>query len=309
MAFLTGIFTKLVGLVVSLALFFTLPPPCGQSFTQQSGETLRLQLSVLSDVHTESYTYHRFRTFAAVLRDIARAQTPSDALVLLGDNTMNGQPTEYIMLYSLLSRYNRAKDLIVAMGNHDMNRGSYTPEDAIARHNLFYQSYTGRANDKPYYSVELKGYHMIVLGDELPLEDTRATISQAQLDWLAAEMALAGASGKPIFVFCHQPLNHTFPRWGWGGLGEQSEAVRAILTQYENVFFFSGHLHTEPLVLTYNGNGDGVTYVNLPASTALDSNDGVGFQVEVYDSGVQLRLRNFRTGQWLETMYMRIEID
>ncbi len=312
MALLTGLFTKLMGFLLSLILVWTVPPAYNQSFAPNEAGTLRLQLSVISDVHMESFTYNRYRIFAAALRDIARTKTQSNALVLVGDNTMNGQFYEYTMLYGLLSRYNRTNDLLVAMGNHDLNRSTYTTEEAIARHNLFYQSHTGRANGKPYYALELNGYFCIVLGDELPQEDTRATITQAQLDWLAQTMECAGQSGKPIFVFCHQPLNHTFP-WSWGGLGEQSEAVRGIINKYKNVFFFSGHLHNDAVSLRImrgleaDVGGQDVTYIDLPTLTG-DPLGGAGYQVEVYDNKVLLRGRLFSAGTWLDAAQFEISL-
>ena len=291
-AFLNMLFLKLVGFLLSVVLLFTAPAQSASAI-QAKEPNAKLQFAVVADVHMETYTLFRFSGFAKTLQDMGTAKARQDALVLVGDNTMNGQPTEYIMLYGLLSRYNRAANTLVAMGNHDLNRGAYATPDAIARHNLFLRSYTGTVNGKPYYSKEINGYTFIVLGDEDPQEDTTAVISQAQLDWLAETLENTSA-GKPVFIFLHQSLNHTFA-WSWGGVGEQSEAIREIIEQHPNVFFFNGHLHTARQVKQI----DGVTYVNLPTLLSGGEN-GIGFQVEAYENKVLLRARNYITGEWLE---------
>jgi len=291
--FLNMIFLKLVGFLLSAVLLFSGTAPAGTPIEAKEPDNLKLQFSVVADVHMETFEMFRFQGFSQVLQDMGAAKQRQDALVLVGDNTMNGQPTEYIMLYGLLSRYNKAANTIVAMGNHDLNRGAYATPDAIARHNFFLQSCTGTVNDKPYYSKAVNGYTFIVLGDEEPQEDTTAVISQAQLDWLAEALATAPAD-KPVFVFLHQSLNHTFA-WSWGGVGEQSQAVREIIERYPNVFFFNGHLHAARQVKQI----DGVTYVNLPTLLSGGTN-GIGFQVEAYENKVLLRARNYITGEWLD---------
>lgn len=302
LAFLNMIFLRLLGLLVSAVLVWTVPPVRQTTIEPTDKDNLRLQFTALSDVHMESFTYERFQGFSKTLRDIGASQKQQDALVLLGDNTMNGQPTEYIMLYSLLYQYNKPANTIVAMGNHDLNPGTYDTQDAIDRHNFFLRTYNGTNNSVPYYATKIKGYSFIVLGDEDPQEDTAATISQAQLDWFAQTMQSAAADGKPIFVFLHQPLNHTFSSW-WGGVGEQSEALRATAEQYDNVFFFNGHLHWYQDMMESGG----VTYISLPTLLS-DDEPGIGFQVEVYEDEVLLRARNYIEGEWLEDDAYRIEL-
>ena len=298
LAFLNMLFLKAVGFFLSVVLMWAAPSASATTIEPKDAQNLRLQFGVVADVHMETFEYFRFDGFAKTLKDMGK--TRQDALVLVGDNTMNGQPTEYIMLYGLLSRYNCAKNTLVAMGNHDLNMGAYDTPDAIARHSFFYQSYTGLANDRPYCSREINGYTFVILGDEDPHEDCTATISQAQLDWLAGTLAAAPA-GKPVFIFLHQMLGHTFG--GWGEVGEQSEAIRAIVERYPNVFMFNGHAHTPQKVKQI----DGVTYVNLPTLLSGGEN-GVGFQVEAYADRVLLRARNYIAGEWLEEYEVILDV-
>ncbi|MCL2495503.1 MAG: metallophosphoesterase [Oscillospiraceae bacterium] len=312
LAFANSLFLKLAGFLLSGLLFITGAAPAAPAapIEAKDPESVELQFSVVADVHMETYTLFRFRDFAQVLTDMASAKQRQDALVLVGDNTMNGQITEYIMLYGLLSRYDSSKNFLMAMGNHDLNQSTYETSAAIRRHNFFLRSYTGAANDKPYYNqmnyritsafydgglhYQIENpYTFIILGDEDPQEDTTATISQIQLDWLAATLEKA-LKGYPIFIFLHQQLGHTFA-WEWGGVGEQSEAIREIIEQYENVFFFNGHLH-RPFEVKEIG---GVTYVNLPTLLS-GAQTGIGCQVEAYEDRVVLRARDYVAGEWLD---------
>jgi len=290
--FLNMLFLKIAGYLLSSILAFSVTAPAATAIEAKDPQNLKLQFSVAADVHMETYTLFRFRDFARTLQDMGAAKQKQNALVLVGDNTMNGQPTEYIMLYGLLSQYNKAANLLVAMGNHDLNMGAYATPTAIARHALFLRSYTGQVIDKPYYSKMINGCIFIVLGDEDPFEDCTATISRAQLDWLATTLE-ATAKEKPVFIFLHQQLIHSFG--GWGSVGEQSEEIRRIIEGYSNVFFFNGHLHRPYEVKEI----DGVTYINLPTLLSGGTN-GIGCQVEAYEDKVLLRARNYITGEWLD---------
>ncbi|MDR1464685.1 MAG: metallophosphoesterase [Oscillospiraceae bacterium] len=296
---------KAFGWLLSVLLAGFIYAPQGPAITPAAPESVKLQFAVMSDVHMESYTLDRFTGFGKSLRDAGKAVRHQDALVLLGDNTMNGQPFEYLMLYGLLARFPAAKQTIVAMGNHDLNQSTYEPADAIARHNRFLASLTGVQYKNPYYSTVIDGYWFIVLGDEDGHEDTTTTITQTQLDWLRYTLSQAGVGGKPVFVFCHQPLNGTFDRVG---LGDASDAVWEMLRQYRNVFFFSGHLHTPAGQLSIQQK-EGVTFVDLPTLLSDSLGRGVGYQVEVYGGRVLLRGRNYIKGTWVDALHFEIPIQ
>jgi len=301
MTFLLGILFKCTTyLAMGAMLIGNLFLPPAAAFEPLDAQALTCNFTVLADVHMESNNLDRYTGLNKGMRDIRGGTAPSDALVLLGDNTMNGQVIEYLLLYLQLAVYSRAKNTVVAMGNHDINPSVINSIDtAVERHNLFYNAYTGSKNDKPYYYKIINGYYFIVLGDELGYEDTTALISPEQLAWLADTMALAAADGKPVFVFCHQPFNDKFFR-PVGGLGAQSDAVWDIVNAYKNVFFFSGHLHAP---VTYFGavqNGN-VWLVDLPTFLSDENNMGLGYQIEVYPNRVALRARNYIEGEWLQT--------
>ena len=286
LAFFHGILLRIFGMMLSALLVWNVPPNFGRTTIEPlDQDNVKLQFSVMSDVHVETNNLEVFEGFAKALRDIAASKHRQNALVLLGDNTTNGKYSEYVMLYSLLSHYNCTDNTLAAIGNHDMAHATVDPREAIALLSFFYQSYTGTQNDKPYYSKTINGCPLIVLGGEVVHRDATADFSAEQLAFL--DDAMRGAeTGKPIFVFLHQPLSR---------IGAQAGEIRGILERYKNVYFFSGHLHS-PQSVTKSG---GVTYVNLPSLTGIRAS-GTGYQVEVYDDTVVLRARNYIAGEWLE---------
>jgi len=289
LAFLNGIFLRLVGLALSAAMFFAIPAaPSGTPIQARDPANVLLQASVIADVHMQTFDMQNFTQLAITLRDIARAEQKQDALVMVGDNTMNGQTTEYIMLYGIMQHYNRTKNTFMVMGNHDLNMGEWSAETGIGRHNFFLQSYTGIANDKAYYSQEINGYTFIAIAGEGP--ETERDISDEQLVWLDATMAAAG-DGLPIFIFVHQSINW-FPR---------AAELQGIFEAYPNVFVFNGHWHT-PLG---RSEINGVNYINVPSIHPHNASQpqGEGLQLEVYEDRVELRGRDYMNGTWLDTYF------
>jgi len=290
-ALLMGLLLRATGFFMSGILIFSAPPRFGSTFEPADEKNLKAQFSVISDTHIESMNVVRFGGLAKSLRDIKAGKARQDALVLLGDNTAAGKRFEYFMLYSLLSHYGGAKYILAAVGNHDL-------DGPVSRHNFYYRALARTNNKKPYYSKTINGYAMIVMGSEKQVPRGYAHISSAQIKWLDGQLKAAVKGGKPAFVFNHQPLNHTFPDGGWGGVGEQSQAIREVLRKYSNVFFFSGHVHTPASRLSIQKEG-GVTYVDVPTLLSK-APAGIGYQVEVYGNRVLLRARNFRTGAWID---------
>jgi len=282
LAFLNKIFLKIIGFLLSAILVWTVQSPSGAAIEPKDQANLKLQVSILSDVHMQSFEYSGYQELAKGLRGIGNSKVKQDALVFVGDNTMNGQIFEYMMFYGILSHYSpvSAKNTLVVTGNHDYMAAS-TAQKAIDRHNFFLQSYTGASSGKDYYSQVVNGYTFITLGGE---KQDNSVISDAQRAWLGETLA-AAAPGQPIFVFMHYNINNT--------------AALSLLAQYPNVFLFNGHWHT-PLEVWPEA---GVTKVNLPSLHGRHADGlgvGSGVQMEVYADKVLLRGRNYITGEWDE---------
>lgn len=306
-----NIFYKIIATI--LAVFVYLPMGNIADYSPKN-EDPELVFSVLSDVHIEGNNLERFNLFGEGIRDVNSA-TRNDALVFLGDNTMNGQNIEHTFFYGLLDRYNSIENVLVTSGNHDLcpseqNSGDYNTQanQFISFHNTFLDENI----EKAYYSREINGYKFIVLASESDA-GVQQYISVEQLLWLENELKSAEIMGKPVFIFNHYPLNHTWPFvWTEGHIGLESEALHLLMRRSTNqIVYFSGHLH---MGLNDNEvsyvNEENITYISVPAFGAdnnvgnADIQDkGMGLYVEVYGDEILVRMRNYAEHEWMGIEY------
>jgi len=90
-----------------------------------------------------------------------------------------------------------------------------------------------------HYTFDHKGVHFIVLDN---VSDPGASLGQAQLDWLAADLRTQPADAR-IVVFTHRPLFDLYPQWDWA-TRDGAKAVE-LLMPHANVTVFYGHIHQE----------------------------------------------------------------
>ena len=90
-----------------------------------------------------------------------------------------------------------------------------------------------------HYTFDHKGVHFIALDN---VSDPAASIGDAQLAWLAADLAQLPKDAK-IVVFAHRPLFDLYPQWDWA-TRDGAKAVD-LLMPYANVTVFYGHIHQE----------------------------------------------------------------
>ena len=328
---------KAVSVLMSLVMLVSTPVSLltGKRTEKAAPENdgCRMSLAAISDIHLRGNFKLIFQGMLELgLNDMATAKEPYDAAAFVGDITDHGYIDQWDVFADAVSKYDVAKKTFVVVGNHDTwgpNRDDFNdPEDGVK---VTFEKYnklvSGREITEMYYSDTVNGYPVIVLGSE---EDhVCAYLSDAQLEWFAEEMEQAAATGKPIIVLMHQPINgtHGLPLnfelekdapEDEGGIGDQSDAVLEILKKYDNVFYISGHIHAgfkndgEKLGLKYgsvetieNNNGNPITLINLPSYMYFDfircahMTNGCGWVLEAYDGEVLLRARNFAAGTWL----------
>ncbi len=277
----------------------------------------KLNMAVISDIHMTDETY-RALTLEFGLSDMQNSLCPLDVVVATGDLTDHGEEQEWQMLAKTFAKYNPAKNIILAQGNHD----TWTEDDGYALAKDYFIRYseeiTGREIEHEYYSEKINGYTFIVLASED--DRTSMLMSEEQLAWLEVEMEKASKDGLPIFVVSHWPLNqsHGLPEtWGDdepepddGGIGDQSAQVEAILKKYDNVFMLSGHIHNG---FVKEGQEDFYGYNSVETDGSFHSinlsqfmyptmrgrvANGTGFMIEVYDDRVEIRPRSFTAGVW-----------
>lgn len=305
-------------------------------------EDCGVSFAAISDIHLRGDNKLIFQGMLELgLEDMARADDRLDAVAFVGDITDHGYIEQWDVFADAVSKYDFTDNKLIVVGNHDTwgpNREDFSnPVDGVKTTFIHYnKQIADRDITEMYYSTVINGYYFIALGSEY--DDTCAYLSDAQLSWFAAEMAKAAATGLPIFVFLHQPINgtHGLPlNWELnkddppdeGGIGDQSDGVLAILKKYDNVFYISGHIHggfkntysaigPDYTSVEYikNDNGNPITLINLPSYMYFDfvhgghMANGCGWVIEAYADHVLIRARNFAAGSWIKVYDERVDL-
>lgn len=261
--------------------------PTKETHTVKDGESCLLNFTVLSDAHMEGNNRPYRERFIQTLYDVKNTQGGNDALIFLGDSTMNGQHIENLFFYGIFSHIRPVppERLYMTIGNHDSGNGIGKDRELRRRFWDYVGTFTSRSVDEPYYYYDtIKDCYFIFLtttGDEIHLPN----FGQEQAEWLDTVLSIADSEAKAAFVFAHHPY-----------IGE----IYDVLKAHKNVVFFSGHTHTSRIDI-YRLDEDSYT-VNLPKCTELpysdETQEGQGLQVEMYDGEIVLRARNFYESQW-----------
>lgn len=107
--------------------------------------------------------------------------------------------------------------------------------DAGLDNGAMYKSVFGAGN----YSFDHKGVHFVALDN---VSDPNGLIGDNQLQWLSADVGKLDKA-QPIVVFAHRPLFDLYPQWDWA-TKDGAKAIM-ILSAYQNVTVFYGHIHQE----------------------------------------------------------------
>lgn len=292
--------------IMTIAAMFGGTPSADNPIEALKPEEVRLTIAAIADTQFAMFTPNRYPNFKSTAEDLHNNNGAFDALILAGDITETGSTAEYQMVYDRLSGLD--SKYVFAVGNHDVRELSY--DTAVNRYTNFINTINGETvTDKLRYSMEINGYKFIVIGtDNYQFE--KAYISDEQLEWIESE--IAAANGQPVFVIGHQPLKKTHGLPGtWragvlpddGSIGDQSDKVKEIFEKYPNIFFITGHIHTGLGKYTYEKLGNS-HLVCLPsvsvANLGGDYNaNGTGYIIEVYDTEVVFRTRNYSKGEWV----------
>ena len=262
------------------------------------------QISALSPLRS-------YRVFNAV-RDLENVKEPLDALVLCGDLAEYGAWCEYRFLAHLLEpAANKIKHVFAVSGNHDVRIRSYKTQ--LAKFNRFLGLLSDGEqgpDDRYYFSKDVEGYKFIMLGADRNAFEA-SFLSDAQLEWIDAELTQNDGNSKPVFVFNHQPIKHTnglpvtfLGRGKWrGSVGNESDKLRSIFEKHENVIYVTGHLHYCTSQYTYDDCG-AFKAVSVPTVGVI--NHGAfksftqGYVFEVLDDRIVARSRVFADGKYTD---------
>lgn len=274
---------------------------------------------ILSDLHVSagaSYPSDHLKKALDEATGEFKAQT--DAIILTGDVTESGTDRDYKELQSVLSKY-KLPPYYANMGNHDYYRVWIDREDNWNQKG-FPNGWTDQESqqaflnffglEKPYYEVQLKDCLILMLSQEI-YQQTRSDVGEGawysddQLEWLRSRLA-ANPAGSPVFVMIHQPL----PAAGQDGGSHRvipAKKFREILRPYPNVFVFSGHGHQD----FQNGTAHYIKetfhwFVNSSVGRVLNAkyehvrkDAAQGLYVQVFADRVELKGREFSTGEWI----------
>ncbi len=265
-------------------------------------ENCVLNFSVLSDVHVEGNNTARYKVFAKALQNVKKNKSGNDAIVFLGDNTMNGQNIENMLFHGTAAAVLKGENVIPVMGNHDIGNGEGDYEKLQNRWYDYTAAFFGKQLQHPYYYEVVDGFYFIVLGMESHAVH-EMYVSEEQYAWLEETLDAAAGSGKPAFVFCHYPMDYAVDEDG-----NETDRLVNMIADYNrenDIFVFVGHTHM-PMHLFWSFHTyDGYPEIYLPRLTSLSGDDdtpgddtGVGAVIEVYENEVTVRCRDFYRGEW-----------
>ncbi|MBQ6264091.1 MAG: metallophosphoesterase [Clostridia bacterium] len=290
-------------------------------YPDAAGEKL-LTIDLVSDTHIGSGSSSSY--LRAGISTINAEKNEIDSVFVSGDLTDSGYDSEFSECYSILKNYT-GENMITVNGNHDYGRwsqsGAMRPY-AIKHRNEF----MGISTQKDYYSTEINGYKVVVMGSE-GNKPNSADISDEQLEFVREEVREGAQGGRPVFVLCHWPMRNTHcERISWpiipGGALDTSTTrkLQNILGAYDNVFYISGHLHAglngRLTRLLFRGccveQHNGITCINVPSLGKGNhlgyTAKGTGMRLTVYSDKAVVEGRNFYTGEWLDNYVYEVSL-
>ena len=305
-------FIRISSLVVAAVMMAVAAFIPVQNYDVLDPDECLLNFSILSDSHIETTNPTRYRVFLKCLQDTARIESGNDAVVFLGDNTMNGQLLENMMFHGAVRMFlNKDQAVLPVVGNHDIGNDEDGTDPAKLRKRWldFTNAFFNKSLKTPYYCEIIDGCYFIILGPEADQDTFDLSMSETQFKWLDDVLKEAAKTKKPTFVFSHYP-----PDEATDLNGKSTDRLLKTMEAFNkenDLFYFYGHTHM-PLYLFWSfPESDGFPCVNLPRLTELGSandteiidNTGIGVTVEVYGDRVVVRGRDFYRGEW------RIESD
>ena len=298
---MTGSILRILAGVVSAFMLLSVGAS-GKDHNVKKPDECKLNFSVLSDSHIEGNNSARYRVFAKYLKDVRRNQSGNDAVVFLGDNTMNGNSTENMLFHGTVARLLKGQKVLPVLGNHDIGNGEGDYRQLQNRWYAYTEAFFDKKLTVPYYYEVIDGYYFIILGTEEHTSN-HMSLSDDQLAWLSFTLEDAARSEKPVFVFSHHP-----ERASYRINADYPYSLTDILTQYaedHDLFYFSGHTHRTLTKSSFN------TYYNFPETNlpcltkltgekddTVTDDTGEGVEVEVYENEVVIRGRSFLDCEW-----------
>ena len=240
---------------------------------------------------------------------------------ICGDLTADGTDAELMQYKAYVDSCSPDTPVYAVFGNHDTYQGLYNNTQKYTGQNLNY-TFT-RENDV---------FLMIGMIAGTYDTDTPSLFAQGTLQWLQAQ--LEENRNKRCFLFQHiltaggcGDAFHVYPYTKLSG--NDAEVFESLLSHYKNAIWFHGHSHFKFYLQTGNDMANidkvfGAWSVHIPSlAVPRDVSGGAysdivaeseGYVVDVYESGIHLRGRDFVKGEflpvasyWLDTTLQNVE--
>lgn len=297
----TSVFTRFLAMIFAVFFLIGAPSALKTGDRVETPADCVLELNVVSDIHMETNNMYRKNVYVQELRNMAAFTPGAQALVMCGDNTMNGFLTEYYILEGLTARLLPDTLMLPVCGNHDVGNGNDDFDSLRSRFISHYNAYHADGTiSELWYAREVNGCTFIALGLDTNSDDD-IKFSEAQIQWFAAEMDRAMASGRPVIVSCHYPFNYL------------DGDLQKIIENGSNVYYFSGHLHRHGISVRRIDGRDDLWNINLPRVTECDEDDGetyaytgLGVNLQITQTAVTVNTYNFYTAKLVDSFTVPI---
>lgn len=206
---------------------------------------------------------HRSDAWLDALVQEVLVQAP-DALVLLGDQSYNGEVLSHRDISSRLAEVQDAGIAVYAIpGNHDINNSNafeYLPDKTQAIHSIpvsryekYYEMYGlaqafSRDADSFSYAVALRDNLWFILMDAgvyEPFPETFGFLSEDTLHWLAQLLEAAGKADIQVITATHQSLLPHSDLLNAGYMIINYAETASLLNAHDVRLNMSGHLHIQ----------------------------------------------------------------
>lgn len=301
-----------------------------ESDTSVSG--LRYRIGIISDAHqlpsdASPYTNGVVHLEAALKNLHALG---AQEIISCGDSCINGTEAEWQLYVQTLtsSPFSRSQ-VHECNGNHDGAAPNLT---------LFkqYANNGARVGNTPYFSIDLYGDHFIFMAlDQTITPSGSEVFSDAQMEWLEAELAEHYGQGKNVWIVEHA----LFYGWGTGDIisspkysnalnmsNANNQRLKELLIAHPDCIMLHGHSHIQledrdPYgLVVYAPPGEdsgGCHQFHVPSICAQKELPGLGVNsavgqsecwfCEVYDNKIVFTGIHAYTGEAIPNMVYTIE--
>ena len=277
------------------------------------------RFSILTDLHLSSKPW---RTRQAL------RMAQSDVLLLLGDTTNDGIPSQFETINSCISEAAPNRILLPVIGNHDVTHPKDKSGDGCEDFAAFQDQCLTRAQkmgvdilrvpDSLAWSAQIGG--LDVIGMQCVVSGRRFLFpEERQIEWLESHLNEHVTAAWHL-ILCHAPLlAHNPNRSGGQPYLDKNRRLQGIVDRFGSILFLSGHTHVSPNLTRGTAEWDDERhnlYLNCGSvvDTATDGDgglmsadwkDGCVTELKVSVDAIEIDTRSVVTGTHFPRAYYR----